>query len=291
MSYKIKLENNQLNIIEQFGRPIVYLDQWALKEIALAVNNRDRFISAMVKRRSTLRVSIQNIAELIKQGDTTQRKKILDMIDSVNSGLIDVDPKIVIERENELIKNPTGKPNNPSLEIDLIEAYLHTKNLPPMFEISDIRISEIISIAVEGFHIQKLKDKDTAFAEKMKKTLDLGRKDSNILKKAKKRFNKIKVRGKKYPTATRELNQMVYDFIVMNQTMRMAKASEWNDLLHVVVPVSYCDIVLIDRRWTAFISQTGFKFPAIAVVFDKRSIEEFFRKLETNEFNQIDVNR
>jgi hypothetical protein len=44
-------------------------------------------------------------------------------------------------------------------------------------------------------------------------------------------------------------------------------ANEWHDLNHTIVPVAYCDIVFLDGRWATFVSQSGFKSPAIAAVF------------------------
>jgi hypothetical protein len=66
-----------------------------------------------------------------------------------------------------------------------------------------------------------------------------------------------------------------------NKEMKMARYSEWTDLFHVVVPVSYCDVVMIDKRWKAFIMQTCFSHPQIAKVFDKKSLDEFFQTIET----------
>jgi hypothetical protein len=60
----------------------------------------------------------------------------------------------------------------------------------------------------------------------------------------------------------------------------MLKYSDWNDLFHLIVPVSYCDIVLMDKRWKTFINQTGFSFPEIAMTFDKKIISDFFKKIE-----------
>jgi hypothetical protein len=74
---------------------------------------------------------------------------------------------------------------------------------------------------------------------------------------------------------------MALDFVVRNKQMKMAQYSEWTDLFHVVVPVSYCDLVMIDKRWKSFVAQTGFSYPQIAMVFDKRTSNELFQTIET----------
>jgi hypothetical protein len=77
---------------------------------------------------------------------------------------------------------------------------------------------------------------------------------------------------------------MAFDFVIKNQNMKMREFGGWNDLFHVIVPVSYCDIVLIDGRWVTFISQTGFGYPDIAKVFSKRQLDDFFHTFENREW-------
>ena len=74
---------------------------------------------------------------------------------------------------------------------------------------------------------------------------------------------------------------MALDFVMRNNQMKMSEYSEWTDLFHVVVPVSYCDIVMVDKRWKAFVTQTGFSYPDIAMTFDKKTSNQFFAAIET----------
>ncbi len=46
----------------------------------------------------------------------------------------------------------------------------------------------------------------------------------------------------------------------MIQDMKMGEA-EWRDVLHLVVPVSYCQFTTLDSRWVEFIKQTGLTYP------------------------------
>ena len=66
-------------------------------------------------------------------------------------------------------------------------------------------------------------------------------------------------------------------------------SNEWHDFFHAIVPVAYCDLVLLDKRWATFISQTGLKFPDVAFAFDKKSIEGFFSTLATANFMDCGV--
>lgn len=285
--FKIRRDRKgRLTIKEIFGRPLVYLDNWALNDISSNEKHRKQFINAICKRGGTLRVSVQNIDELNKQGDQEQLKVILEMIDSIDSGFININTEEVIEKENEIIKNPFVKHKDPSRDTFLIEARLESlglRNLP-----LKPNVSGIISIATTGTPVRKYKD--IAFANHMKRKLNAAREKQEVIKEASGSFLKLKQKGKKYDAATRELNSMAYDFIIKDTKMKMSMSSEWYDLNHVIVPVAYCDMVLIDRKWKEFVKQTGFEFPDIAMVFDKRSIDEFFIQLETNPFNELNIN-
>ena len=56
--------------------------------------------------------------------------------------------------------------------------------------------------------------------------------------------------------------------------------SEWIDLHHTIVPVAYCDFVLIDKRWAQFINATGLQYPDIANVYKEEGIESFLVDLK-----------
>jgi hypothetical protein len=140
-------------------------------------------------------------------------------------------------------------------------------------------VSDIIASVIDELPSKRLSRSNDKFLTDMKHLLETGRNDTEHLKRAKDRFGKLKKRGPKYQTATRELLQLALDFVMRNMNMKMAQYSEWNDIFHLVVPVAYCDIVMLDRRWTAFLNQTGFSFPQIAMTFDKRSIESLFEQI------------
>jgi ribosomal 50S subunit-associated protein YjgA (DUF615 family) len=119
---KHQLDDGRKLLIEKMGRPIVYLDNWAINDISLNSDFRQRFINIMKRRQGTLRISVQNIVELIKQTDIEQIESILSLIDSVDAGLINTNFQEVIDKENAIIVN--GVDENPSNHLDLICIYL-----------------------------------------------------------------------------------------------------------------------------------------------------------------------
>ncbi len=115
-------------MVESLGRPTVYLDNWALNDIALDASHKERFVKIMNARKGTLRLSISNLAELMKQTDRKQISAILELIDSVDSGFINTDFNEVIRRENGVLRGEIQE--NPSQNIGLIYAYLLARNWP-----------------------------------------------------------------------------------------------------------------------------------------------------------------
>jgi hypothetical protein len=269
--------DNKIEIQEYFRRPTVYLDHWALNDITLHEDLRKTFIQVMNANGGTFRLSVVNITELSNQADRSQIDSILDMISSIDDcGLINIDPGEVIKKENALVANPDSivHVKNPSAELNLVTAYIMAHNYPEHWH-----ASEIIKSAIGDIQSKRLTKSNEEFLDDMQNLLKIGRNDSKHISMAKARFHRLKNSGPKYQTATRELLQMALDFIMRNENMKMTQYSEWNDLFHLVVPVSYCDIVLLDKRWKTFLNQTGFFFPYIAMAFDKRTIADCFKTI------------
>lgn len=114
--------------------------------------------------------------------------------------------------------------------------------------------------------------------------LDTVRSDCQYTIKSKTRSSLTKKQGKKFDRATREIFLLAFDFVLQNSCMTMA-SNEWHDFFHSIVPVAYCDLVLLDKRWTTFVSQTELTFPDIAFIFNRKSIDSFFNTLETFSFD------
>lgn len=279
MYEKVNHGNGQIEIREYFKSPMVYLDHWALNDISLDKDLRERFIHVMNMKGGMLRLSIFNMVELAKQMDSSQVDTILDMIGSIHDcGLINADPEEVIKKENALIGDPSLiiEVKNPSAEVEIIAAHLMAHNHPPEWHVADV-LKAVISELSKG----NLTQSNSEFVQDMVRFLGVGRGDEAYLLRAEKRFKNFKKAGPKYQRPTREVFAMTLDFVMRNSQMKMSDYSEWADLFHVVVPISYCDIVLLDKRWKSFVSQTGYSYPDVALVFDKRLLNEFFSTIES----------
>ena len=266
---------------------MVYLDHWALNDISLDKTLYDRFVNVMNAKGGMFRLSVYNMIELSKQADSSQVDAIVNMISSIQDcGLINVDPGIVITKENALIANPSliFEVKNPSAEVEIVAAHVTAHNYPHKWHIADV-----VRTLIPELPTTHLTDSNSEFVQDMERLLSVGRDDKLHLRRAEKRFKGFKKAGPRYQRPTREVYAMALDFVMRNSQMKMSKYSEWADLFHVVVPVSYCDIVMVDKRWKSFVSQTGFSYPDVAMVFDKKSLNKFFAAIETWKDTDRDV--
>jgi hypothetical protein len=63
------LEDGRRKLSEVFRRPMVYLDHWALNDLALSDAYRQRFTDILNNRGGMLRISVYSIRELILSCD------------------------------------------------------------------------------------------------------------------------------------------------------------------------------------------------------------------------------
>jgi len=277
---KHQLDDGRNVLIEKIGQPIVYLDNWAINDISLNPTFRQRFITIMKSRKGTLRISVSNIVELLKQTDQKQIESILSLIDSVDAGLINTNFREVIALENGILKGDVDE--NPSNHLDLIRVYLLAQNWPELWTVSGF-----VRSVLENSSEKHFSESWDQFAKKMKGFLNAVRSDNKYANKSKTRSAITRKAGKKYDRATRELFQLGFDFVLQNHDMTMS-SNEWHDFFHLIVPVAYCDIVLLDKRWTTFVNQTKLTYPDIAFVFNRKSMDVFFNTLETFSFSEND---
>lgn len=257
-------------VVEQVAnRPTIYLDNWAFN---LFTQNRElggKLLKLMNEKVGSIAFSIMNLYEITIREDRDQVEIIKNYIDAFDCILIDINPDKVIMKE-ELHKN--GKiVGSPAADYELLKAYvLYAHNYLKPF-----RVSELVTKLQEEIKTQK-----TLLEQKFEKELfpiiKKARTEDGLLSQAKKRFAK-KLQSE-FP-CTRGIYSKCIDYIVINEKMKMPD-KEWRDVFHLIVPVSYCDYVLIDSRWLSFVNTLGLQHPFIAKVFSHNYIADFFDDLE-----------
>ena len=263
---------------ERLGCPTVYLDHWALNDIALNDRLRNRFVTAISERGGTLRLSLINITEMMRQEDDSEIEAILALVDSVDASLINAHITEVIRLERELRYGNSGYYGNPSSLPEVIHCYLVASNWP-----DSVRVSELLRIVVgEAFTRQYEQNCKDRF-DRLKRLVDTARADEQVVKRSRRTWNKGKQKGDAGMPPTRELARMLCALPVLNKEMKLTR-NDFDDMFHAIVPVAYCDIVLLDKRWRAFVNQTGLQHPRVAMVFDSAGLEDFFETLENHDF-------
>lgn len=254
--------------------PTVYLDNWALNSFTACHTVGARFSNVLNKLGGTLAISMINLLEVVRRSDQKQVSSILSFVDSVDGVFIDFNPNRVISREKRA--RNIGKficKNSPCADLGLLDHILCTHD-----PFKSVRVSEVF------LQLQKeISDGTYVIQEHFERSLfpliTKARTGPFALSKAKNRFrNRNKKIKTKFPHTEDLLNQCI-DYIVINETMKMGD-KEWRDVFHVIVPVAYCDFVLIDKRWIAFIKSTGLKNPEIARVYNQAKLEQFLNDLE-----------
>jgi hypothetical protein len=120
--------------------------------------------------------------------------------------------------------------------------------------------------------------------EKLSRLVDDARRDTGIVSRQKRLSQKLRSRqhrNKDVPF-TRELESLCISHIVQNKNRRISD-QDWRDLCHTLVPVAYCDFVLIDKFWRNFVMSTGLKPPNIAATYSAKEVRAFFSDLEAFE--------
>jgi len=270
-SYEIE-ENGAKCIVEKLGQPVVYFDTWAFDYFSDNVESRNQFVDLMKRSGGTLRISSTNIAELQKRTDQKQLNGIYSLIDSIDSGLFHTFFEEVINGENELAR--LGRSGNPTFDLTTVNMFLASRNFPDTWSMSEL----VASIGKDT--AMRLEASWEKFSTKVNDSLQKKRNQPGYVESVNAYAASIKARGVQNQTATRELSNLAYAFIIKNQNMSMP-GKEWLDLLHTIVPVAYCDYVLIDKRWAAFISETKLNPPVIASVYTKKNITGFLRSLSS----------
>ena len=257
--------------------PTVYLDTWALFDFIAANDLADRFIKILNNLGGTLMLSIMSILESVGLKNQKQFQCLCDLIDSIGIdkvALLDFNFTRVIRKEKiyKKIRGPFLK-ISPAIDCGLLDAFIkiHEPENP-------LKVSEFFSAYRQDLENGKVLEEN--WEQSLFPIIVRARNNINALSNAKKRFRKRKENANacKFP-CTKFLWDSCIDYLAINENMRMPD-KEWRDIFHTIVPVAYCDFVLVDKKWLNFIKSTGLEYPQIAKVYAQRNLSEFLKDLE-----------
>jgi hypothetical protein len=269
-----KVTDKGIEIRQIASRPTAYLDNWALNLLSADRALGDRFTDLLNELGGTLTISIINILEIVGRSDEKRVSDILRFVDSVDGVSIDIDPSRVVKREEKFrhIEKSVFQ-RSPCADLLLLRTLADVHNPLKPFKISEVILELQKEMKDDRYVIQE------DFERELFPRITKARNDRTVLSRVKNRFKNKSERIKTEFPHTEHLLSRCVDFIVINESMKMPD-KEWRDVFHVLVPVAYCDFVLIDSRWIAFVRSTGLRNPEIAKVYSQNELEKFLNDLE-----------
>lgn len=270
MTIKYNYINDKYYIEQTATKPLIYLDNWAINFLATDISLQKEFLKLVVSKNATVAFSAINLLEIVNRTDEEQISSIIKFCEHIiNDAVIESNPLKVITREKQFTDSRLLYESMPWTHTELIMILgLHGRQFK--------RLSVAETIYCLNAQIKSTGKKyDEKFENELFPQVRDIRNNQEKLHYAKKNNSKgIILKKDNFPYTT-ELYDYFLNFIVCNETMKMGN-SEWRDLFHAIVPVSYCDFVLIDKRWVNCIKHTKISSPSIAKVYSRNALKEFF---------------
>ncbi len=271
IEYNMNADGN-LILQQVIHPPLLYFDTWMWCDLSTNDDLRDRFVSIARKKNPTMMYSVATLIELACISNQKQINVITDLMNEFDYGISDIDPRQVINREK----------NNRPLAVDWRVSANDVQFINTyFFEIADplkpIRVSDILTRMKQEAKPLTYKLMTQRFAP-LNKIIAKGRQDPKALNRVRKRWQSKKLKGQQRPY-TADIFNLVTLAITVNLNMKM-DSKRWMDLMHMVVPLSYHDFILLDNTWCTFIRQNiPLKYPDIAQVFSPNEMYEFLDAL------------
>ena len=234
----------------------------------------------MLKNEGTILISYMNLYEVCKGKFTQYYDQILQMLDGIDFAFSDFNAHNVIESEAKIkrikILQEYIEPVFPS---DLMSAYIYNHDFNKMLSIPE---------AFNNFRYASQKEfldsyMDDVINKLNSMTQERTENREDVLRAIKNytgRKNLIKEKG----PFTKTIWFQCLNYLVSHKKAKLRR-NDWVDIFHTIVPVAYCDFVLIDGQWRDFIEKSGLTYPKIAKVYSKKkgienNIDGFFKDIE-----------
>jgi hypothetical protein len=272
----VRVSGTSLRVIPRYRPPLLYLDTWALLETAGREEWQARLRRLLESGRGTIVISLVQLVEVSRTSDSdcAAVQRFLESV-SPNFVFFDPRPRTSIRAEQRLERGLPGGagPFSPELLMSAIRGSTWPPGLTVLFQ--ELRMS--------------------AASERIERAVyRLSRFSSKLLVEARRRmFTDPKYRRRisrvppvrPMPVGTGFLLQELWRGLVRD-TRTMPSRNDWLDFAHTVVPVSYCDAVLLDAGWAhrarvavRRLKSAGATFES-ARIYDRRNIAAFWSDVE-----------
>jgi hypothetical protein len=267
---------------QQLIAPSVYLDHWALRVISESEILSSRLSHALKLSGGTFALSWLNVVEFTKVTDEAQRNKADLLLNSITPNVFWLNPDFWTVAKHERLAPPLAGAEAPYSDLEMAALLIanglyrpaSTQVLGPQSHFAVIqRLPGILA------QYDEFADDIVAQITELRRDFD-NRKEMRAAIKA-------PLEAPPHSPATNLIaRHLIAPFL--KDKLRAISRNNAIDLTHAVVPVSYCDYVLLDGQWSAMVNDlrhrladAGVSIP-IAKVFSKRGngIEGFLAELE-----------
>ncbi len=259
--------------------PTVYLDHWALRRLSEHETLAGRLVAALKSRNGTLAISWLNVGEFAKVTSAEQARKAEKLVESSLPQVffVEVEPFKVIGREDKLLAG--GPRVAPHADLDLLKEFVQLK--PKSVQL--LTAQELFTVVQGSSLVQGLDDLADAVVGRVCALRDEVENDPDF----RKTVQRLPV-GIQIQRGTRFVLRELVRSLLIDQRMKITR-SHAIDLLHAIVPVAYCDLVLLDKHWEAQVERLRSRLEAaglpvpIAGVFSGKvnEVERFLGVLES----------
>jgi len=267
-----------LEIVQYCGTPTVYLDHWALRRISEKETFASRFTEALKSRNGTLALSWLNVVEFAKVTMERQARHVEVLLEAnlPRVFFLEVEPFTVIRKEDKLLVGSAPAP--PHADVGFLTAFVQLKptSLRPFTAHDLFRIVQGSSLTE---HLDRLADSVVDRVEALRDELE----GNAFFRSAVRRLPS----GPRIQRGTRFLLREMLRTLLVDKRLNITR-NHAIDLLHAIVPVAYCDLVLLDKHWHTQVERVRQRFLAagmsvpMARVFSEKAngIDQFLSELE-----------
>jgi hypothetical protein len=275
-----EIRSTGLTVVQELLSPSVYLDHWAFREIADSHALTKRFSKALLSSGGTLVLSWLNVVEFCKVTIESQRHNASSFFDKIGPNVFWINPDFF-----SVVKYETGRGGNSGCPLaDMENAGVYLKVLRNK--------SQNQSTTSPGgafdvvFNSSNIKQQFNELGSLISSQFNWMRGDPKISKSLRKPLQPLTL-DQPNLRATGLIARELIGPLVKQRNLKISH-NDAIDLTHTVVPVSYCDYVLLDNAWTTRVNQMRARFTKAGVcipmakVFSKKNdgLESFFNELE-----------
>lgn len=272
--------HGQLRVEQWTVAPAIYFDHWALRDISEDSTLRNRFTEALLRRGGTLMLSWLNLVEFTKVTDVSQARAAEALIEDLlpNVFFFEVNPFIVIEAEDALLSG--ADPFPPHADKQFLRAFIALRpNSPRPFTARNLFITPL-----ESGLDPRMDDLADTVVERVEALRATFLSDAEF----EGRVRNLP-QGQPIQHGTRYVLRELVRPVLLDQSLKFSR-NHAIDLIHSVVPLAYCDIVLLDKHWKTQaekvrerVTAANMTFP-IAKVFSGKTdeVSKFLELIESD---------